>query len=141
MAKTAAQVAAKWSARLSQAGEQIRQGVQDVTVAPSQSAIDAKDRYLSGVTAAFNDGRYVRGLQKISLEDWKTAMLGKGIQRVAQGAQAAIPKVQAFQEKWLPIMAEGSRRVNAMPKGDVGASQARAAFMIAYAAGFKGKVT
>src|SRR5262245_1546875 len=100
--KNAADVARKWASRLGAAGESIRQGVQGVTVNPAERAAARQDAYVAGVQRAVADGRYVRGLRRVTLQSWQDAMLSKGLPRVASGATAALPKVQNFLEKWLP---------------------------------------
>jgi len=139
MAKTASSVAQRWAQRVGGAAEAYREGVNSVTVSPGQSAIEGKQRYLEGVTRAFNDGTYEKGLRSFSLEEWKQAAIAKGALRLASGAQAALPKVQRFQEFWLPQMEEMKRRIGGMSKGSLQDSQMRAAAAIAFNAALKGK--
>lgn len=138
-AKSAASIATKWAQRLGQSAEAIREGVNAVTTSPGETAAQNAQRYLDGVTEAYNSGRYQKGLRSFTLEDWKTAMIQKGVSRISSGAQAAVPKVVKFQEYWLPQMEELKRRISGMAKGGVAEAQARAAAAIAFNAGLKGK--
>ena len=131
--------AQKWARQVAGAAEAYRDGVNGVTTSPGESAVQGKQRYLDGVNRAFNDGSYERGLRSFSLEEWKQNTITKGATRLASGAQAALPKVQRFQEFWLPQMEELKRRIAGMGKGSLQDSQMRAAAAIAFNAALKGK--
>jgi predicted transcriptional regulator len=132
-------VSQRWQRNLAGSVEKIREGIQAVTVSPTESALQAKDRYISGVQAAVADGRYEAGLRSVSLQQWQEAALTKGVSRIATGAQAAQTKVQRFMDAWLPAQAELSRKISQMPKGTIADSQARAAAAIATNAAYRGK--
>lgn len=133
---TAEQATAKWLSRLSAAGQQITDGVQGVTIAPGQKAAAAKDLWAQRVAASKD--KWARNVGKVSLADWQNAMVTVGIPRIAQGAQAKQGKVQDFMSKFLPYLDQGVAKVNAMPKGDINASIARAVAMIQHNAAYKG---
>lgn len=104
MAKlTAQQIAAKWQRNYSGSTEQMKAGANAVTVSPTQKAIQAKDRYIAGVNEAYQDGRYERGLAKVSLQDWKTAYVEKGIANAAAGARAGMVKVERHEREFGPV--------------------------------------
>ena len=116
MAKlTANELAQKWSTRLGQAIPDIEKGINSVTVSPTSQAAGKQAKMLANLTKAVNDGKWARGLNSVSLEDWKKAAISKGLPRIGQGATAAIPKMQAFAEKLLPFQASLQSKVNAMP--------------------------
>lgn len=106
------QVAAKWTRNLSAAGESIRQGVMAVTESPTAKAAQAQDRFLAGVQASVASGKWQRGLQRVTLEDWRQSMLEKGLNRIATGAAAAEGKMTSFMTEWLPFE---ERVVSALP--------------------------
>lgn len=85
---------------------------------------------LAKVTAAIQSGKYANRVQSVSLSDWKSAYINKGIPRVASGAQAAQPKMQAFLQDFLPVAAAVSAQVDAMPKATIEDSVNRAATAI-----------
>lgn len=132
---TADQAAQKWQQRMSTAGQQIQDGVQAVTVAPGAQAARAKDLWAQRVVAAKD--KWASRVASVSLADWQQKMIEVGIPRVASGAAANVGKVQDFMSEFLPYLDQGVQKVNAMPKGDLGASINRAAAMIQHNAAFK----
>lgn len=130
------QAAAKWQQRLSAASAQIQDGVNGVTVAPGAKAAQSADLWLQRVTASRD--KWAKNVAAVSLEDWRSKMINVGIPRIAQGAQANQPKVQAFMAKFLPYLDQGVAQVKAMPKGTLADSIARATAMIQHNAAYKG---
>lgn len=135
--RNAADVARKWATRLGSASDSIRQGVQAVTVNPAERAAQRQDAYVSGVQRAVADGRYVRGLRRVTLQSWQEAMLNKGLPRVTSGATAAIPKMQAFLEKWLPHEEALKAKLAQMPRGDLQQNVQRMIAAVEHNASFK----
>ena len=129
MAKvTADQAAAKWAQRSAAATDDVKNGVMNVTVAPGKSAALAKDLWLQKISASAD--KWARRVSAVSLQDWQDAMINKGINRIASGTQAAIPKMTAFMTDFLPFVDQGVAAIKNMPKGNVEAGVARAAAMI-----------
>lgn len=110
-------VAAKWAARMAGAGENMKAGVQAVTDNPAQAAIAAKDRWVSGIQRAAQEGSYEDGLAGVTTESWKSDMINKGIPNMQNGARAAQPKVAKVFGPLLAHAAQVSAEVQAMPKG------------------------
>lgn len=131
---TASQGAAKWATRLSGATQDITQGVQNVTEAPGIAAARSKALWLQQVTASAD--KWARRVSAVSLTDWQTAMVSKGIPRIGSGAQAAIPKMEAFLNDFLPFVDQGVQALKSMPKGGTENGIARAAAMIRHNAGY-----
>lgn len=128
--KNPQQVAAKWSRNLGAATESIRTGVQAVTESPTSKAAARVDAYVQGVTQAAADGRFQRGLNRVTLADWQQAFLQKGLPRIATGASAAVPKMEEFMAEFLPFVDAGVRRLPA--RGDIEANLQRSAEMARY---------
>lgn len=116
-------VANKWAQRLGMASEDIKRGVQGVTVAPGIAAAKQADVWLNNITAS--KPKWIRRVSSVSLSDWQDAMINKGLPRVAQGANEAIPKMTDFLTQFLPHVEQVSARVAAMPKGTLEAGIAR----------------
>lgn len=131
---TPQQAATKWQQRLSAAGQQIQEGVQAVSVAPGAKAAAAADLWLRRTTEA--QGKWKQRVASVSLPEWQDAMI-RNIPRIAQGAQQKVGKVEAFMGEFLPYLDQGKAKVDAMPKGGVEESIARAATMIRHNADFK----
>lgn len=132
---TAEQATAKWVQRLSAAGQQITDGVNGVTVAPGVKAAASKELWAQRVAQAKD--KWASQVGKVTLSEWQQAMITVGIPRIATGAQAKQGKMQAFMQGFLPYLDQGVAKVNAMPKGDINASIARAVAMIQHNAAYK----
>lgn len=137
MPKTPSQAASKWARNLAGAQQTIADGVRNVTEAPTEKAARESQRYVDGVTRAVQEGRWQDGLRSVSLEDWRQAMLSKGVSRIGQGAQAAQSKFEAFLSEFLPHVEAGRRQLASMPKGDLASNIQRAIFMIEHNAKFR----
>lgn len=141
MAKmTPQQIAAKWSNRLSGASQDIQNGVQSVTVAPSQKAIAQKAKMRQNILAAIDNGSWENGLKNVTLADWQQAFIQKGIPRITQGTQAAQDKVATFHSKLQPAQDALSAQVAAMPKMNLSDSIARMTKFVTGMAALKGKL-
>lgn len=125
MAANPAQVALKWQQRASAAGEAIKQGVNAVTVSPTEKAAQAKDKYLLGVQAAAASGAYENGLRKVTLDDWKRAMIDKGIANHQNGVRVGLPNMQRFLAEFLPHAERVSQEIAAMPNVTESDAEAR----------------
>lgn len=130
-------VAAKWARNLTASTDSIRQGVQSVTSNPAEKAIAAKDRWVQGVQRASADGKYERGLRKVTLQMWQEAMLNKGLSRIASGASAGQSKMAAFLEKWLPHQESLKQKLASMPRGDLQTNVARMVAAVEHNAAFR----
>ena len=135
--KSPVQVTEKLIRNLQAATESVRSGVQSVTTSPTEQAAEQADLMLLKITEAVNSGKWGDALRKVSLNEWKNAMLDKGLPRISSGIAAAKPKIQAFFEEWLPWEESISQTVKAMPKGTIEDSIARAAAVIRHNANFK----
>ena len=113
--RTPQQASEKWRDHLKASTTEIQRGVEAVTVSPMELAAAKEDKYLAGVQDAVSSGKWRRGLLGVSLADWKTAMLTKGLQRLGLGADAAQPKVQSFFEELFPFQDRVVSTINAMP--------------------------
>ncbi len=74
----------------------MQRGVERVTEAPTALAADKIDKMRTRWLAAVDSGKVERGLRRVTLQDWKTQMLTKGVGRVASGVEAARPKLESF---------------------------------------------
>lgn len=101
--------AQKWSRNIGSAGASITDGVNRVSESPTAKAAtpQAEQRYLSGVQEAVSSGKRAAALNRVSLGDWKAAMLNKGIPRIASGAAAAQGKMERFLSELYPHIEAG----------------------------------
>lgn len=118
MAKvTAAQWLDKWGRRLNAAGTDIQNGVKAVTVAPGQSAAAAKALWLQRVQESAD--LWAKQVAGVSLQQWQSAMLSKGVGRIAAGVtQAQSTKTQAI-TNLLAAVDQSAAAANALPRGSL----------------------
>jgi hypothetical protein len=100
--KTAAQAAEKWGRKMAAAGQDYAAGINAVTEAPGIAAAKNAQGYINGVQASMQ--KWQTNTANVPLETWRDAALTKGAQRLAAGAAAAVPKVQAAHERILPMV-------------------------------------
>lgn len=109
------QYAEKLIRRLSQAGADMRAGVEGVTENPMEAAADKADEWQQKMMLAETKAKFTAGLRRVSLPDWKKRMVEVGIPRVASGVEAARSKIERFATAFLPHAANISAEVKAMP--------------------------
>jgi len=129
----------KHNRRLKQAVEDIRAGVNRVTVAPTQLAARKADKMLAKLTERIKDGTWAARLQKVTLEEWRQKMVDKGLPRIPGGIDAAADKVRDFASQLLPYIDAGLAKIRSMPDMTVEDAVNRAATWIRYMASFKKK--
>ncbi len=138
MAKlTPQQFAEKWQRRLQSAAPDITNGINRVTDAPTELAAAKKAKMLQNVTDAINNGKWEAGLHRVTLADWKSAAINKGVPRIAQGAAGAAPKVTNFASQLLPYQDNLVNQVKSMPDLTLEDSIARMTTMVRGMAAFK----
>lgn len=128
--------AAKWNRNLKGATQSITDGVNAVTTAPTAKAAAQADKWLSRLNDAKTKDKFKSGLNRVTLQQWQTAMLQKGVQRVAAGADAGQSKYQSFASDFYPYLAQGQAKVAALPKLTLEDSINRMTTMIRHNAGF-----
>lgn len=128
MAKDPTAVAQRWAQQLGASTQKIQDGVQGVTVAPGQKAAQAQGKYLAAVQA--NAEKWKNRVGAVSLSDWQSAMIAKGLPRIASGAQQGQGKMQVFMTQFLPYVETAAQQVRSMPNLTLEDSVNRAAAMI-----------
>jgi hypothetical protein len=109
------EISNKWARRLSQSTEDIKKGVEGVTTAPSEKAVQKKDKFVAELMRAIEEGRWEQALRSYGLEEWKRDMIQKGINRIGQGAEAAKGDFAEFMSQFLPYAEEIAKRAESMP--------------------------
>lgn len=131
--KDPAVVSQNWATRLGQSQQAITDGINAVTIAPGQAAARQKQAWINNTAAAAN--KWAANTAAVSVDEWRQAMLTKGVPRIGTGATAAIPKMQTFMAKLLPFV---DAAVAGLPaRGDFNANMNR---MVAFSTkmhGFK----
>jgi len=126
----AAQYADKHNRRTKAAIEDMRAGVQRVTESPTAKAADAGTKMLEGIRQAVESGKWGNSLRAVSLEQWKTAMIEKGVPRVSQGLDAARAKIERTAAQLLAYENTVLEEIDRMPDLSIEDSVNRAAAWI-----------
>lgn len=122
------QATAKWLQNIGTATDRMKSGAMAVTVAPGQKAAAAADKWLQRVQQS--QAKYKNNVARVSLQQWQDSYVNVGIPRVSQGAQAKKAKYTAAMADFLPYLAQGVAKIDAMPKVTLADSIARATAMI-----------
>lgn len=113
--------AQRWATGLTGAGDKIKAGVQSVTTSPGALAAAQADVWVANVTASKD--KFKRNSAALSISDWQTATIEKGIPRIQQGAQAAQGKMANFLSQLFPYIEQA--RKNLRPRGNLEQNIAR----------------
>jgi len=90
------EVALKHARRLKAATEDIRTGVERVTEAPGVKAASKAAKMKQNLVAAIDSGKWGKRVSSVTLDEWKSKMIDKGLGRIAAGVDASIPKTTDF---------------------------------------------
>jgi len=127
----------KHARRLKGAISDITRGVERVTTNPCELAAAKADKMLAKLSEAVQSGKWANNLKKVSLDDWKTKMVNKGIPRISGGIDGAKDKVVAFAKDLLPHVDSGVTKIKKLPDLTIDDSINRAATFIRHMADFK----
>lgn len=106
----------KWGRRTKQAVGDVTAGVNRVTTAPTQQAIAKIDKMQANFNRAVDEGKVERGLNRVSLQDWKTSMTQIGVGRIASGVDnKGISKMGDFTAEFYPHLERVEAEIAAMP--------------------------
>lgn len=122
---TGSETAAKWVKNMLANKDSARKGVEAVKEAPGKKAAERVDAYASGCAEAASSGKFASACRAVSLEDWKSAYLDKGLKNLDTGVKAAESKMAKFLDKYLPYIKEKSKTIQGMAKGSRADAMAR----------------
>ena len=106
----------KWARRTKAATQDVAAGVDRVTENPADKAIAALDKMQAAFLEAMASGKVEAGLNRVTLEGWKSAMKNIGVQRIAAGVDAkGIKKWDAFAAEFFPFLEKVSAELDRMP--------------------------
>lgn len=121
----AEQFTKKWGDRLSGATEQITNGINNVSVAPGILAAKKQDKMKQNILKSIDSGKWGKNVAAVPLQDWKDAILNKGLSRLSSGVEGAKGKVTKFAEKLLAYEANLQNTIKSMPDLTLSDSVAR----------------
>jgi len=112
---TPEEYAEKWARRLKGARVDIERGIERVDKAPTEKAVEKKEKFVQRLTEAIESGRWEEGLKKVGLEDWKEAMKKKALPRLSSGVDESIGKMENVGKELLPYIEKVQKEIQAMP--------------------------
>lgn len=127
----------KHSRRLKGAIDDMRSGIEKVTEAPTLKAAAKKDKMKQRLNEALDNGKWEAGLKRVSLEDWKTKMIDKGLNRVSAGIDGAKDKVIGFYSELFPFQDKIQDELKKMPDLTLEDSISRMTHQVRRMHGFK----
>lgn len=119
------------------AAPRIAAQVAKVTKAPTLAAVEKLDKMQLKFNEAIASGKVERGLRRVGLEEWKDAMINKGVPRIASGLEASRSKIEAFNTEFYPFLERVEAEVAAMPDTNLEDSIARMTHNVRRIAEFK----
>jgi len=141
MAKLSAeQYTEKQARNLKNSLPDIRAGIERVSTAPGVAAAAAQTRMKDNLNRSIDDGRWAAKVRGVSLEEWKSAALNKGVDRIAAGIDQAHDKQVQMAGRLLAAVDSSAAKSNAMPKGTIQDSIARMTTFVEDMHKFKGKI-
>jgi hypothetical protein len=114
----------RWQQSAGTAQTRYTEGVQTTTVDPTQLAVAAQTKLLSGFNDAVQSGRWARNLQAVGKAGWQSATLAKA-NNYSTGIAAGTQKFQTAMQTWLPIIQSAAAQVQTMPNNSFADSLAR----------------
>lgn len=112
---TPEELAVKWAKRLKTSVEDIRAGVERVTEAPGLKAAEKADKWQARISELSTKEKWARRVAAVSLDDWKIAIIQKGLPRISAGVDAAQPKMVNFAVQLIAHQNAGLRVLEDMP--------------------------
>ena len=113
---TPQEYAEKWGRRLKASGEDIRRGIDRVSVAPGEAAAQNQEALLTNFQEAVNSGLWAARVRGVTLADWKDAAKNKGLPRIAQGVDAAQSKMATIAVPLLQAVDDSVAAIANLPK-------------------------
>lgn len=116
MAKvSASEFQEKHARRLKAALPDIQRGVERVTTAPGKLAAAKQAKMKANINKAIDSGKWAKKVGGVSVTDWQSKTINKGIPRIASGIDAAADKVTTFAAKLLPAVDAARAKIATMP--------------------------
>jgi len=108
--------AEKWARRTKAATIDVAAGVDRVSEAPTAKAAAKIDKMLANFMEAVSSGKVARGLNRVTLQEWKDAMKTVGVGRIASGVDGkGTAKMESFAREFYPFLERVQSEIDAMP--------------------------
>lgn len=113
---TSQQITENWSNKMKNSVTRIQTGIDNVTESPMAKAAANKDKWLQGIQMAHANGRWVAGLNGVTLGDWKNVTKAKVASSLSTGVDNAKTKHQKFSNYLVNTLNQILPQVAASPK-------------------------
>ena len=134
---TASEVTEKWQRNMKGSTTDIKRGIERVTEAPTAAAARSEQKMRDNLVASVDSGKWRRGLERVTLEEWRQKAINKGLQRIPAGVEEARPKVEKFMTQLIPHIEAGMATVASMPSATLEDSISRMTTFVRHMAGFE----
>lgn len=112
---TASQGADKYRQGVQGGATRYQQGIANVKTAPSQKAIEQKDKMVQNWLASVNSGKWEQEMGKVSLSMWQEASRTKGATNYSSSADKASQAYAAWASEAYPIIQQIQDQIASMP--------------------------
>ncbi len=112
---TPEEFADKHARRLKGAIEDIRSGVEKTTESPTAKAAAKEQKMIQNLNASVSSGKWAARLKSVSLDEWKSKTINKGLGRIASGVDEAYDKQVKFAQQLLSFESDLKTKVDKMP--------------------------
>lgn len=130
-------IAEKWARGVTGATERYKKGVMAVKESPTQKAARAENKYRDKVAEAVANGKFRRGLQRVTLSDWQQAAVEKGAGRLASGATTGKKKMLAYLQEAKPHYDALQAKLASMPNNTLEDAKQRMLVAVEHMAAMK----
>jgi len=115
--RSSAEISEKWARVTPMRSEDYKKGVENPKKDWAAATAAANDRYVTGVTQAAQQGRFLGGVKRAGTQKWQSHAALKGPNRFAEGVQIAQPD---YEKGWAPYRDEIEKTTlpQRYPKGD-----------------------
>lgn len=134
---TPTEIAEKWRRHAEGAIADYTKGIDSVSESPTKKAVAKKDKMRANLLKSIDEGKWEKGLNSVSLEQWKESAKVKGSANYGTGVRASEGKMAEFMTEVLPHIESGQAVIKNMPDITLDDSKARAVAWIDHMAKFK----
>lgn len=122
---TPEQFAQAWAAGVKRGAEKYKQKMQALTVSPTQQAAQSAEYWQQRVSSAEAKDKFVSGLNRVDLSEFKRLAVEKGAPNLSRGADSAVQKMARVGQIAIQVGQSVKNAVKGMAKGDESAAVER----------------
>jgi len=132
--------AEKQARNLKNSIQDIRDGINRVTVSPGAQAVARQDKMRTKMLESIDSGRWAEKTRGVTVDQWKSAALDKGVDRIASGIDAAHDKQVSMAGRLLPAVDAAASKARSMPKNTLQDSINRMTSFVTDMSKMKGRI-